>query len=90
MEPGQEIADLTDQTQVIALITPNRYELITPGPFPLPNGVIKDITNWNDWRQWQVNVDYLEEITGFDFLSNVPEETQKIIESRSPIPMTNP
>lgn len=90
MEPGQKIADITDQTQVIALITPNRSQLITPGSFPLPNGVIKDITNWNDWTQWQVSVDYLEEITGFDFLSNVPEETQKIIESRSAISMTNP
>lgn len=90
MEPGQEIADITDQTQVIVFITPNRSQLVTPGPFPLPNGVTRNITNWNDWRQWQVSVDYLEEITGFDFLSNVPEEIQSIIESRSAIPMTAP
>ncbi len=81
MEPGQEIADITDQTEVYAMITPNRTQLSTPGPFSLPNGVMKDITDWNDWRQWQVSVDYLEEITGYDFLSNVPQAIQTVIES---------
>jgi endonuclease G len=42
---------------------------------------MKDITDWNDWRQWQVSVDYLEEITGYDFLSNVPQAIQTVIES---------
>jgi DNA/RNA endonuclease G (NUC1) len=83
MEPGQEIADITDQTEVYALITPNRPKL-TPRPeisFPLPNGITKNITNWSDWKQWQVSVDYLEEITGYDFLPNIPQEIQSVIES---------
>jgi DNA/RNA endonuclease G (NUC1) len=81
MEPGQEIADITDQTEVYALITPNRSQLKKPVSFPLPNGASKNITDWNDWTQWEVSVDYLEEITGYDFLSNVPEEIQRVIES---------
>ncbi|XZN92612.1 MAG: DNA/RNA non-specific endonuclease [Microcoleus sp.] len=95
LEPGQGIADVTANTQVIAVITPNRRNRSTPDPnyrlpdspsYPngfLPNGV----TNWNDWQQWRVNVDYLEELTGYDFLSNVPEEIQEIIETDSSSPL---
>ncbi len=95
LEPGQGIADVTANTQVIAVITPNRRSRETPAPnyrlpdspsYPngfLPNGV----TNWNNWQQWRVNVDYLEELTGYDFLSNVPEEIQEILETDSSSPL---
>jgi len=95
LEPGQGIADVTANTQVIAVITPNRRARSTPDPnyrlpdspsYPdgfLPNGV----TNWNEWQQWRVNVDYLEELTGYDFLSNVSEEIQEIIETDSSSPL---
>lgn len=95
LEPGQGIADVTANTQVIAVITPNRRSRETPAPnyrlpgspsYPngfLPNGV----TNWNSWQQWRVNVDYLEELTGYDFLSNVPEEIQDILETDSSSPL---
>lgn len=32
---------------------------------------------------WRVSVDDIEEITDYDFLSNLPEEIQAIIESRN-------
>lgn len=47
-----------------------------------PDGFLPDgVTNWNDWQQWRVSVDYLEELTGYDFLSNIPEKIQEAIES---------
>lgn len=88
LEPGQGLADITTDTEVIAVITPNRSSVVNPSPnyrLPsstshpngfLPNGVI----DWKNWQQWQVSIDYLEELTGYDFLSNVPEEIQTAIE----------
>jgi hypothetical protein len=39
------------------------------------------ITNWNDWRDWRVSIDYLESLTGYNFLSELPEDIQEAIES---------
>ena len=36
----------------------------------------------SDWTQYRVSVDEVEELTGFDFFSNVPVEIQNVIESR--------
>nr|WP_322719137.1 DNA/RNA non-specific endonuclease [Nostoc sp. ChiQUE02]MDZ8232150.1 DNA/RNA non-specific endonuclease [Nostoc sp. ChiQUE02] len=36
----------------------------------------------NDWRIYRVNVDQLENLTGYDFLSNVSPEIQSVIESK--------
>lgn len=36
----------------------------------------------NDWRNYTVSVDELEELTGYDFLSNVSSNIQEVIESR--------
>ena len=36
----------------------------------------------DDWTQYRVSVDEVEELTGFDFFSNVPLEIQNVIESR--------
>ncbi len=40
------------------------------------------ITQPQNWRQYIVSVDQLEEITGYNFLSNVPEHIQRIIKDR--------
>ena len=36
----------------------------------------------NSWKNYQVSVDELERLTGYDFLSNISVEIQSIIESR--------
>ncbi|MFN6565200.1 MAG: DNA/RNA non-specific endonuclease [Nostoc sp. ChiSLP01] len=36
----------------------------------------------NDWRAYKVSVDQLENLTGYDFLSNVSPEIQSVIESK--------
>ena len=90
LEPGQEVVDITYDTEVIAVMFPNRPTRVTPDDdyrLPAtqlhPNGFLPDgITSWNDWQQWRVSVDYLEELTGYDFLSNVPELIQDEIEQR--------
>lgn len=89
--PGQGISDVRTSTDVIAVITPNFGE---PDAFPhtvnLPeNGktiTIDSLTEWQDWQNWRVDVNYLEQLTGYDFLSNIPEEIQNVIEARD----TNP
>lgn len=45
----------------------------------MPNSQSIDKKNWGKYR---VSVDSLEEVTGFDFLSSVPESIQKVIESK--------
>ena len=42
---------------------------------PNQNGIS---TNWRDFR---VSVDYVENLTGFDFFSNVPDSIENVIES---------
>jgi len=34
------------------------------------------------WSSYRVPVDTIEQLTGYDFLSNVPKNIQKIIEAR--------
>ena len=36
----------------------------------------------NDWRTYRVSVDYVEAVTGYDFLSNVSASVQGVIEAR--------
>lgn len=35
----------------------------------------------SDWKQYRVSVDYVEQMTGYDFFSNVPASIQSAIES---------
>ncbi len=34
-----------------------------------------------DWRSFRVSVDYVEQMTGYDFFSNVPDSIESVIES---------
>lgn len=34
-----------------------------------------------EWTDYRVSVNHLQELTGYDFLSNIPKEIQKVIES---------
>ena len=36
----------------------------------------------SDWRSFRVSVDHLEEATGFDFLSNLDEALQSVLEAK--------
>jgi DNA/RNA endonuclease G (NUC1) len=89
--PGMDIQDISKNTNVIALITPNYAE---PDTFPravnLPDGgkelSFSSLSEWQNWRNWRVSVDYLEKLTGFDFLSNTPKDIQDIIEARDSDP----
>lgn len=90
LEPGQEVADITTDTELIAVMIPNRASRVNPdADYRLPstqsyqNGFLpQGITEWNNWEQWRVSVDYLEELTGYDFLSNVPKPIQDELESQ--------
>ncbi|MEQ1607282.1 MAG: DNA/RNA non-specific endonuclease [Pyrinomonadaceae bacterium] len=42
----------------------------------------ESVTGGNGWRNYRVTVDAVETLTGYDFFSNVPRNTQEYIESR--------
>jgi DNA/RNA endonuclease G (NUC1) len=83
LEAGQTISDITANTQAIAIMVPNRAELVTPRNFPLPGETSRQITNWSRWQDWRVSINYLESLTNYNFLSELPDSIQEAIESRS-------
>ncbi len=67
---------------MIALITPNRQPPAgDTGSVQLPGGQTRTVADWRHWPNWRVNVDYLEEITGYDFFSDLPQEIQQAIQA---------
>jgi len=71
-KPGQTIADVDEGTMAFAIDIPN----INP---------VDDPINPNDWKDYVIPVQTLENRLGtteYDFLSNIPTEIQKKIESR--------
>ena len=91
-QPGQQLTDIDSNTQAIAIITPNREAPNSnSGSIQLPNQPLPiAVNNWSYWLSWRVNVDYLETITGFDFLSNLPDDIEQAIESDDSSPLTPP
>jgi PKD domain/Bacterial Ig domain len=76
LSPGQGIADITSETSITAVLIPNvDTTLLHNNQFTLPilNGRTITITNPGDWTQYIVSINELEEITGYKFLSEVPE-----------------
>ena len=73
LEPGQGIQDITVNTPVIAVSTPNFRIDRHPSDPSLPIG---------EWTSWITTVDEIENETGLDLLSNIPDEIQKILEER--------
>lgn len=79
--PGQGIYDVTKDTLAFGIYLPNTLDANGKGQDPN-----------NDWTQnftlngktfGLFNVEQLENLTGYNFLSNIPTEIQKAIEKRS-------
>ncbi|MBE9163692.1 DNA/RNA non-specific endonuclease [Tychonema sp. LEGE 06208] len=83
LQPGQGLADITTETQIISVIMPNvDPRTLENNQFQLPNGTIVNLNNPNVWEDYAVTVDDVEALTGYDFLSELPEEIQDAIEQR--------
>lgn len=82
--PGSNVVVPTDTWKVIVVLQPNAgIQSITNQTrvigVAMPNiEGIKDV----DWRTYRVSVDAIESATRYDFLTNVPESVQKVLESR--------
>jgi len=64
-----DVARVTASTQTIAVIMPNSNTF---------NGsTIRD----DNWQDFQVSIDEVETLTGYDFFSNVPDEIENTIEA---------
>jgi endonuclease G len=63
---SDDLSRINRQTRTIGLIMPNFLPLNTNAP----------------WRQFRVTVDAVENFTGYNFFSNIPKNTQEIIERR--------
>jgi DNA/RNA endonuclease G (NUC1) len=61
-----DLSRINKQTRTIGLIMPNFLPLSSGAP----------------WRQFRVTVDQVEAFTGYNFFSNVPKNTQELIERR--------
>ncbi|HEY8559709.1 MAG TPA: DNA/RNA non-specific endonuclease [Pyrinomonadaceae bacterium] len=61
-----DLARISKHTRTIAIVVPNFLPLNQSAP----------------WRQFRVTVDQVEALTGHDFFSNVPKNTQELIERR--------
>ncbi len=81
-KPGQGISDITDNTLAFAIRLPNTLVDYT-GTSPKFIGKKVGQDPDNDWTQKIINVDELEYITGYDFLSNIPTNIQEAIEMRT-------
>jgi DNA/RNA endonuclease G (NUC1) len=92
-KPYQGIEDIKQNTNVISIITPNVAE---PGSFPytlkLPNGgreiTVNNLDEWQDWHTWRVDTRYIEQLTGYNLFSNLPQNIQDLLESRNTDPTT--
>jgi hypothetical protein len=74
LNPGEGIENVTVNTPMMAVITPNMAEpeeFSTVGvvEHPLYPGIFINRTEWRDWRTWQVSVDYVEQESDLNFFS---------------------
>ena len=66
-QDGDDVARVTPATRTIAVIMPNTQGIRT--------------NNSNDWQTYLTSVDAVEQLTGYDFFSNVPAAIQNSIEA---------
>lgn len=64
---GDDVSRVSAATRTIAVIMPNTQGIRTNDP--------------NDWQQYLTTVDAVEQLTGYDFFSNVPKIVQNSIEA---------
>ena len=66
--PGGEddISRITEDTTVLAVFIPN----------------VQGCHKNGDWQQYVTTVDFIEEMTGYDFFSELPEDIENVIEAK--------
>ena len=78
---GQGINDITKDTLAFAINLDNTLDSNGNAKYPNDDWTETDITS-DGLPVGLINIDKLEEITGYDFLSNIPAEIQEAIEGR--------
>lgn len=66
---GDDLQRVSKSTRVIAIVVPNFQPLNINAP----------------WRQFRKSVDQVEAMTGYNFFSNIPKNTQEVMERRKDV-----
>ena len=64
---GDDVARVTTASRTIAVIMPNQQGIRTTDP--------------NDWQNYLTSVDAVENLTGYDFFSNLPDPIEDAVEA---------
>jgi DNA/RNA endonuclease G (NUC1) len=72
-------------------VSPVTHPFNTLGGFTgsVPINIINNKAEWRNWQNWRVTIDDIEALTGLDFLTNIPENIQNVIE-QTLSPVINP
>jgi DNA/RNA endonuclease G (NUC1) len=72
LESGQTLNDINENTRVISVVTPNTPKPTDPTQYE----------RWRNWENWRYSVDFIEEQTGLDLLTNIPQRIQDVLEAK--------
>lgn len=83
-EVGRGIAVPASNFKIVVVMTPGQTAADVTESTPvyaviMPNS---DVAAHTPWTQYLVSIDEIEQKTGYDFLSKVPEAVQKVIEAK--------
>jgi hypothetical protein len=83
LDANQGIQDISAQTRVISIVTPNLpYPPNLNTDINLPDNDPHNLTYWRNWRNFIKSVDFIENQTGLDFFKNLPSNIENILEAK--------
>jgi hypothetical protein len=82
LDANQGIQDISAQTRVISIVTPNLpYPENLNEDLDQPDNDPQNLTYWRNWRNFIRSVDFIENQTGLDFFTNLPSNIENLIEA---------
>jgi large repetitive protein len=83
LDANQSIYDISAQTRVISIVTPNLpYPPNLNTDINLPDNDPHNLTYWRNWRNFIKSVDFIENQTDLNFFTNLPSDIENILEAQ--------